>query len=251
MILYSATVGATAPDEGSAVAEVRNLILERVGETGLVSDAQIRSFVRRANRTVWKDAVKRWPAPWAARTATLTYSAAAGKVAMAVVGGEDPEDSGDLALTFGAANVHKILYLEVSYLGGWFPLFSSEADERWQTEPGIPVAAAAPRIPQSFYIEGEYLYFTRPPAGDLDFRAVIVPVIPDPIDSEHMLQGRFPQHHDAVATLAAKLCFMRDERKATPWDEEYARLMQQFMLDLAERQGSKTRRVRAAGPYAP
>jgi hypothetical protein len=251
MILYSAVPGATAPDEGSAVMEVRNLLLERVGETGLVNDNQIRSFVRRANRTVWKDAVKRYDTPWQTRTGTLTFPAADGKISLGVVGGEDPLDSGDLALTFGAAVVHKISYLEVSYLGGWFPIFASDSEERWQTEPGIPIAAAAPRLPQNYYIEGQDLYFSRTPASDIDFRAVIVPVLPDPIDQEHMLQGRFPQHHDAVATLAAKLCFMRDEKKATPWDEEYARLMQQFMLDLADRQGSATRRVRARGPYSP
>lgn len=251
MILYSSTEGATAPDDGSAVLAVRDMILERVGETGLANDTEIRRWVRRANRKVWTKAIERNPTPWKVRTPTVTFPAAAGKLSMDVLGGFDPDDSGDLAMTFGAAQIAKVLYVEANYLGGWFPIFDREGDDRWLTEPGIPLSPSSGRLPSFFYIEGNDLYFSRPPATDLDIRATVVPVIPDPADGEHMLQGRFPAHHDLVATEAARLLFSKDERQTTPWDAERTELMQDFLTALSNGQGKRVRRITATGPYSP
>jgi hypothetical protein len=248
MILYSASETATEADEGSAVAEVRNLILERAGEVGLVSDDNIRSFVRRANRTVWKEAVKRNADAWKVRTPDILFPVT-NDLALDIIGGANPDTAGDLAITFGAALVHKVYYIEVQYLGDYYPVGPlNNPEDTYIYEPGTKIFAG-PHQPANWYIEGQKLKFTPPPLMPLTIRARYVPAIPDPVDQEHMLQGRYPQHHDCVSTLAACLCFKKDEKASSPWDSEYKQLLQQFMLDLAEPQGMQTRRVAPRGPY--
>jgi hypothetical protein len=254
MILYAVTPDGgpdpTVPDEGSAVMEVRNMILERVGEVGLANDLQIRSFVRRANRKVWERAILKNPIPWATRSAPTAYPGG-GSLSLDALTGADASTYGDLALSFGAAKLRKLLYVEVNYLGGWFPIFEANSGERWLIEPGLPLSYAAPRIPANYYIEGQALWFSRVPDSDLEVRAVFVPSLPDPADAEHMLLGRFPEHHDLVATEAARLCFARDERKGTPFDAEAQELLAAFTMALADGQGGKLRRVGARSPWIP
>ncbi len=254
MILYSADPKATEPDVGSAVDEVRNLIMERTGENGLVDDKGIRSFLRRANRTVWKQGVKRNPDAWKERTADFTFPQSPGYFAIDSLGGVDPDAGSaaagsDLALSFGTSPIHKLCYLEVFYLGDYYPVGPlNNPEDRYIFEPGTKIFAG-PHQPANFYIEGGNLRLTPPPLMDLTCRAVVVPVLTDPADSEELLGGRYSEHHDVVTTLAARLCFAKDEKASTPWDAEYKDLLGLFLMDLAEPQGMQTRRVAPRGPY--
>lgn len=248
MILYAEQVGAQEPDEGSAVKSVRDMILERVGENGLVDDEQIRTYVRRANRKVWEKAIKQTPRPWETRSAEVDFPVADGKLPLSVLAGEDASQAGDLALTFGAAAVRKVTYLEASHDGSWYRVREGIASERWTVEPGgLSYVRTGP--PAFFYIEGMDLRFSPPPASALRVRATFVPSLPDVQDQEHLLMGRFPEYHDLVATEAARLCFMRDERKATPWDAERDELLTDFRLALSSSQGSRVRRSGASNPF--
>lgn len=254
MILYAVIpdggVVPAVPDQGSAVMEVRNLIMERVGETGLATDEKLRSLVRRANRKVWNRAIKKNSVPWQTRTGEMEYDAAAGKFSLDIFGGLSAEDAADLPFTFGGVRIHKVCYLEVFYLTGWYPVPENAGSERWQTEPGMPLMATAPRLPAFFYIEGNDLYFSYPPATNLRFRAVVVPSLPDPADGEQLLQGRFPEHHDLVVTEAARLAYATDGRTSTPWDKERDELMGDFVMALSKGQGNRTLRIGARGPYS-
>ena len=239
MYLYSSPAGGSVPDPGSAVMEVRNAILERVGETGLVDDTQLKSWVRRANRAIYNLGVKRRKDPWKVRCAPITFPSAAAQY--------------DLTTLTEAGGVmpKMVTYVEVNYLGGWFPIFQSESDERWSTEPGIPIAAQAPLIPFNHYFEGKYLMFSRNPPQNISVRMTIIPALTDPADDGQLLGGMFADHHDLVTTRAAQLMSGRDERKGSPWDAEYALLLQAFYQELADRQGSMSRRIGLRNPYYP
>jgi hypothetical protein len=252
VILYSTNPAATAPDDGSAVALVRSMTLERLGENGLSDDVDLRRYVRMANERIWTKAQLLNPDRFLQRGPDVVYPHA-GPLPFSVLEGGDPLLAGALALSLGSQETATIDYVEVKRVsdGRYFPVFPTEGRERFRSEPRFGnVLPADVDLPYEWYIEGTGIYFTPPPVMDLTCRFVTASIIPEVQDSEQLLWGRYRNHHSLVCIKAAMLVEHKDERGSTSWDGEYKE-----GLDLLERElyrggtSMRTRRVNARSPF--
>lgn len=214
-----------------AVAEVRNLILERQGNDGLVTDDELRTIVRLANVIVWKQAAKKAPALFE-ETQPIEVAVPVGGVLLYS------------AIVVPPGEVHKVHYVERLSGGAWEPVFPlTDRGDRYVTEPAVGGELR-------WMVRGLGLRFTPEPRAPIQARVSVTLVPSDPADADPLLAGRCGVHHDAVIFKAAMLAYSKDEEQATPYDDEYAEAVALLLRDLSEEQGMQTRRIRAGGPFA-
>jgi hypothetical protein len=238
---YTGSVG-----NGFTLADAISLLQEKVLETtgSAIADAtKAANALKEANRTVWKKGLLANPSRWLSRTPDITFDAAVGELAF---------DDICTASSLSAADLALIQFLEIKGSDGrYYPSWPTEsfAGDRFRHEPSYGSAPDA-RYAFEWYIEGDALRLTPPPGTNLTLRLVLAEVLPDPLDNEPLLAGKYAQHHDLVITKAAILLYSTDEERVTPWDREYKELMETFLMDLARGgQGMRSRRVSPRDPF--
>jgi hypothetical protein len=222
---------------------VRLKIAERTNDAGLVTPDECKTFIKEANRFVWKKAVRANPEPWLTRGAGVVFPASAGELALHTLTGSASVDL-----------VSEIDFLEAQGTDTrWYALWPVPAgqQDRFLNEPFVATPAGLHAgFSFEWYIEGQAIRLTPPPSTDLTLRPVWLARIPDPVDGGQLLNGRFWDHHDAVVTKAACLCYHRDGMGKTPWDGEYDALEEELIL-AAKRglQGMRSRRTAPRDPF--
>lgn len=224
---------------------VRLMIMETAAEVGLVTDAQIASFVNIANRNTWNEAVAIDSDPWIERGTDQVLTVALGFISIQAL-----HPTASLA-----PDVVEIDYLEAKdpngrYYAIW-PVEGSHRD-RFLNEPSF-AGQYSPTYGFDFkwYLEGTALRLTPQPSKDVTIRGVSV-VKPTDLTNgtDILLGGRFPMHHDLVATRAAILCLCRDGVKSTPWDKIEASQREAFFVAMNKGlQAQRSRRVVPRDPF--
>lgn len=225
-----------------AVAAVRLKILERSNDAGLVTDAEVKSFIYEANRRVWNKAALQNGAQFMSRGADVTFPTTNTLPLSTLTGASADGD------------VVEVSFLEVKasdgrYYAMW-PVASGPSD-RFLAEPGVsPLNAIDPGAQFEWYLEGQSIRLTPPPTRALTLRAVWIQKLAQPADAAELLGGRFPMQHDLVVTMAAVLCYHRDGVKETPWDAEVEDLLGDMIVAVKRGgQGQRSRRVTPRDPF--
>jgi hypothetical protein len=189
---------------------VRNYILERLGDVGLVTDTELTDIVNASSRMVWNRIATRYPENFAKRSAAnLTVTSTTMAVSYSTV-------------TSNPNQVFKIVDVRVGAVAAaesaMKPIPSFERTrERWVYE----MAPAAPAIPSRWYVEGNNLYFTPYASANFDCRVTWVELPQDMSgDSDTLWSGTTPAafYGDTVAILAAKMALAKDQKTQTGYD---------------------------------
>lgn len=213
--------------------ETRDAVLEKSSDRGLLpDDTSLDIYVNAANRSVFNQAVKWNPRPWMERSADLAYA--------------NPLPFSGIA---GAAPIKRIHLVRVKTGGGYAPVTPVEEGELdfADIEEGVTAASITSR----WFVEGEALWLTPPPASAPQLRVSFVRAIGSMSDpNDHFaLGGQMPDHHDVVVWKAAQLVYRKDEMLRTPWDVEVEDGLRALRSELARNQGQRTRRIRRASHF--
>lgn len=181
---------------------VRNLILERTGDNGLVTDAEANDIINISARMLWLRIATKWPEAFAQRSAASITVAPGATVAFT-------------AITSGAVvNLFKVLNAYVGPVGASETSMQmirpfSKATGRHVYEP-----SAFPRqdlLPARFYAEGQSIGFSPPIVGSFDVRFQFVQMSPDMVGDTDLIWGGFlSPYHDTVAMLAVQMALSKD-----------------------------------------
>jgi hypothetical protein len=212
-----------------AVAELENLVLENFEESDLLTPAQARAMLRRANRVVWQHAVMSQAEPWEVRSGDLVIPAS-DKLAF---------------LDVSAPGIHKIRYVEAKRGDLYVPIWPLSNQDRWRYDLFTPREVLDFR----WYIEGNALRLSPPNKEAVTVRVAYLPVLADPSDTDMLLGGVAPEYCDAVVTKAAILAYAKDESSATTWRSEYEEQLGLMKQSLPQQQGRESRRVHRASDY--
>lgn len=179
---------------------LRNLILERTGDNGLVTDPEANDIINISARMLWLRIATKWPEAFAQRsTASLTVASGA-TVAFATI-----QPTG---------NIFRILNAYVGAVGA--PEFSMQMIHSFSKAAGRHVYEpnAFPRqdfLPARFYIEGQTVGFSPPIIGSFDVRFQWVQMSVDMVADIDLIWGGFlPMYHDTVAMLAVQMALSKD-----------------------------------------
>lgn len=182
---------------------VRNYVLERSGDNGLITDSELTDIINAASRMVWLRIATKYPDVFMSRTAAnKTVTAGAGLT------------FATLDATNGA-NIFRIVYLAVGAVGATADKMSplNEFDRvtfRHIYESYISTKVA-PALPYRYYVEGKTIYFTPVTSGSFDVSASYIYQPQDlTIGADTLWGGLLPMYHDSIAMLAAMLVYSKD-----------------------------------------
>lgn len=197
---------------GSLKSVVRNLILERSGDVGLVTDTELSEIIQFASRMIWNRIATRYPETFGKRSgANLVPTVASGVYLVPFS-----------AVTANASQVFKILNVYVAATGAAegsmksLPSFD-RTRERWLYEPAV----SPPALPSRWYTEGNTIYFSPNPSATFDCRVAWVELPQDITSDADTLWGGTPPaaiYGDTVAVLAAKMALSKDQKLQTGYD---------------------------------
>lgn len=197
---------------------VRNLILERAGDVGLITDAEANDLVNLAARIIFVRIANKYPDVFAQRSATnITVSnATMGVPFTSIVSGGA-----------SAGHLFRILNAQAGAVGATLgqldqvSVFSRAADRHIYEHSNSGTGFfAAPAIPARFYVEGQTVYFTPITSGSFDCRFQWVQQPQDmTADADTLWGGFLPQYGDLVGILAASLAVSKDGQAQTPVDK--------------------------------
>lgn len=184
---------------GSLRALVRNLVLERNGDTGLITDGEANDLINVAHRQLFNRLVGRFPDLFSQRTVGANLAV---------------PSSGILPFsTVTTGNVHEILHVLVGPTGAFerdmrhlVPFDKSQ--DRWVYEPQGLLAS----LPARWYVEGNTsIVFTPLTNAGFDCRVAWIQVPVDmAIDADVPWGGRLQEYTDHIAMLATIMVLGKD-----------------------------------------
>lgn len=214
--------------------EVRDAVLEKASDTGLIPDtASLDRWINRANRDVYRQAVEWNPTPWIERSADVAYAAPLSFAAIA-----------------GPGKPVRSVHLVRAKLGSDYYAVDPLEEGALDFVGYEPASGGGGLLPSRWYVEGRALWLTPPPVGPTELRVSFVreaAAMAAPADPA--LGGVLGDHHDLVALTAAQLLYRKDEMLVTPWDKDVEKGLRDLRSALARNQGQRTRRVRAASHF--
>lgn len=215
-----------------ARAFVRNLIFERSGRTGLVTETELTGIVDLAHRLVWKDIAQRNPDLIKERV-VLAYDPLKGGIPLSEIG-------------LPPMPVMRVTYVEVLEGDSFYPVWAVDtSEERVGYEPG-----RGSRLASKWYVENGLVRFTPELPAAATFRVTWVPHLPKlTCQSDLIFNGieGLLAHEDMVVVKAACIAYNKDEKGLTPFDSLYVELRDQLQAQVAKTQDLQGRRVRYQG----
>jgi hypothetical protein len=181
---------------------VRNLALERAGDTGLITDAELNDILNIASRMVWLRIATKYPDVFAQRSASNVVVPASGIVAFASVS--------------ASSNIFRILNAYAGVTGaaeGTMSMINTfdRVASRHVYEPYIP----APALPFRYYVEGNNVVFSPVCSGTYDARFTWAQMPLDMVaDGDLLWSGLQPMYHDTVAILGVQMTVFKDQPMA-------------------------------------
>lgn len=212
-----------------AVGQLENLVLEDFDESDLLTPAQAREMLRKANRTAWMNGIMANPVPWEVRSGDLVI----------------PVRDKLAYVDVSAPGIHKVSYVELKRGELWYPVWPLDNKDRWRYDLFTPREV----LDYRWYIEAGGLYLTPPNAEAVTVRVTHIPVLADPADNDPLLAGAAPEYCDLVVTKAAILAYAKDQDAATAWRAEYDELLGLMKQALPQQQGRESRRVHRSSDY--
>lgn len=188
---------------------VRNLVLERAGDVGLVTDAELNDIINFAARSIWLHIATKYPDVFAQRSAA-SFTVTSGVVPFSSI----------VASGGGSGNVFRILNALVGPVGTAENAMEQihEFDKvaaRHVYEPGAggtPTGLVAqPALPYRWYVEGTALFFSPQTTGNFDTRIQWVQQPQDMTgDTDTLWGGQLAMYGDTVCGLAAVIVQAKD-----------------------------------------
>lgn len=187
---------------GTLRGQVRNLVLERTGDTGLITDTEANEIINIAARVLFLRIASRWGEALAQRSSVNLAVSASGVV--------------PLASLSPTTAVVRVLDARVGTTGAADTALRvvrpfNKAQERWVYEGTSP-------LPFRYYIEGVNLVFVPPALATYDARFVWVQMPADmSADGTSAWDGKLPEHHDTIAVLASIMVLNKDGNPQAPF----------------------------------
>jgi hypothetical protein len=182
---------------------VRNYVLERTGDNGLITDPELIDIINAASRMVWLKIATKYPDVFTSRTpANLTVTAGSSLAFSTVSAGS-------------GVNIFKILFVNVGAVGSTpdqlSPLNEFDRVTFRHIYESYVSTNIKPAIPYRYYVEGQNVYFTPATAGSFDCRVVYIAQPQDMTAGGDILwNGLMPMYHDSVAMLASIMVYAKD-----------------------------------------
>jgi hypothetical protein len=182
---------------GAARSLIRNMVLERAGDTGLVTDAELNEIINSAARLVFNRIAVKYPDIFAKRSAA--------NVAVPT----------NCVVPFSSLTSQPIFKILNAYAGTTGAAESAmqminnfdKTQDRHVYEPYSP----APAIPFRYYIEGETVCFSPITSGTFDARFSYVEQPAGLVnDSDNLWGGQLVSWHDWIALFAATMVSAKD-----------------------------------------
>lgn len=179
---------------------VRNLVLERTGDNGLITDPEANDIINIAARMIWLRISTKWPEAFAQRSAASLTVAPGATVPFNTIS--------------ASANIFRVLNAYVGAVGTTEATMQmihpfSKAAGRHVYEPN-----AFPRqdfLPARFYVEGQTIGFSPPIVGSFDVRFQWIQMSADMVaDGDLIWGGALPTFHDTVAMLSIQMVLSKD-----------------------------------------
>jgi len=182
---------------------VRNYTLERAGDVGLITDAELIDIINAASRMIWVRIATKYPDVFATRTASNLTVTAGQPVPFSTVASPGHQ-------------IYKIILVAAGPVGATLsqldPLNSYDRQTYRQVYEPMPSTQVLPTRPFRWYVEAENIYFTPAiTSGNFDVRVSYIPMPNDLVSGTDNLWGSLlPQYHDWVAVLAAVMVYGKD-----------------------------------------
>jgi hypothetical protein len=194
---------------------VRNLILERAADVGLVTDSELNELINFSSRNIWLRIATKYPDAFAIRsTNSMTVTAGTNSVSFATIAASNAGN------TAGGGNVFRILNALTGPVGTAEPAMEQiheldKVSSRHVYEPGVggtPTGLVAqPAIPYRWYVEGQNLFFSPQCTGAYDVRVQWTQQPKDmTADGDIVWEGQLAMYHDTVCALAAVTAETKD-----------------------------------------
>lgn len=204
---------------------VRNMVLERTGDVGLVTDAEANDLINIAARSLFLRIVSKYPEVFAQRSAA--------NVAIPVTG----------ILPYGtitAGNIVRVLSAYVGVTGAaetamdFCPPFEKTRDRRIYEPVSMPfgILTTLPILPYRWYIEGQNVIFTPLTRATYDARLAWVQRPTDMVaDTDNAWGNVLTEYHDFIATLASLLVLAKDQNNPAAFQGFY-QYVDQMVSDM-------------------
>lgn len=179
---------------------VRNLVLERPGDNGLITDTEANDIINIAARMLWLRISTKWPEAFAQRSAASITVASNATVSFNTIS--------------AGANIFRVLNAYVGPVGATEVTMQmihpfSKAAGRHVYEPYT--FPSQDLLPARFYVEGQSVGFSPPIVSSFDVRFQWVQMPADMVLDVDIIWGGFlPAYHDTVAMLAAQMVLAKD-----------------------------------------
>lgn len=197
---------------GTIRSQVRNLVLERSGDTGLITDSEANEIINMASRILFNRICEAYPEPFALRSPINTTVTA---------GSSTP-------FTSISSSASRILSVSVGSVGAAatalkpIPPLRKPKDSIVYANPTV-----LPALPSRWYTEGPRIYFAPLTSGSFDIRAVYVgPPADMASDADPVWYfgsiSVLPELHDAIAVLASLMILAKDSANTAPFKDVFA-----------------------------
>jgi hypothetical protein len=214
------------------LAFARDAVLEKSTDLGLIpDDTSLKRYAHAAHQFVYEAAVKWNPRPWVERSNDVTY---AHPLTFSTLAGQNGKP------------IRSIHLVRVSTGYGYAPVTPIDPGylDFADIEDGSVVVQGPTDLTSRWFVEGDKVWLTPPPATSPILRVSFVRHVGEIGDSAELLGGLFADHHSCVAFRTAQMLYRKDESLRTPWDEEVADRMRALRAALQRNEGQRTRRVR-------
>lgn len=208
---------------------VRNLVLERTADTGLITDTEANDLINIAARTLFVRIANKYPDSFAIRSAT---SAAVPSTGIVPFQGAAPSVVSTATGAPTTGNIYRMLNAYVGATGT--AEFSMEfchpfgkVSDRHVYEPGLGGTVGGIMqpviLPARWYVEGATVVFTPvPPSNTFDARFQWTQMPQDmTVDGDLAWEGKLPYFHDSIAMLTSVMVFSKDSNLLTPADSVF------------------------------
>lgn len=188
---------------------VRNLVLERTGDTGLITDTEANDIINAAARLLYVRIATAWGEAVAQRSAANVVVPSTGILPFNTIS--------------AAAAIVRVLDVRAGSTGNaessMKPVRAfNNVQEKWLYDGAGTVA-----VPHRFFIEGTNVIFSPLPSATFDCRVTWVQMPTDmSADGDAAWGGKLVEHHDAIAFLASIMVFNKDQNVKAPFSEVFA-----------------------------
>lgn len=191
---------------------VRNLVLERTGDNGLITDTEANEIINIAARLLFVRIVAKWPEAAARRSGANVVVPSSGVLGFSTITSPN------------ANRLLKILDIRAGATGAAETAMRTVKPFGKVTEKGIYEGSTA-AIPSRYFVEGNNVVFAPLPAATFDCRVTWVQMPTDmTTDVSEAWSQDLTEYHDVIAVLASIMVFNKDQNKNAPFTDVFAYL---------------------------